>query len=153
MPVFVAEFISQIKNIWAQLSGGQRLTVGAILLATVVGFGALVWVGTRPDYVAFGNQYQGAERSQLVAALEESRIDYRIENQVLQVNSAQESDARKALIRKGLGAGANAERRARRGPLAGPRASALVLAAQACSPRRAADSPAQRRAHGERQPQ
>ena len=104
MPVFVAEFITQIKNIWAQLSGGQRLTVGAILLATLVGFGALVWVGTRPDYVAFGNQYEGAERAQLIAALEDARIDYRMENKTVLVNSAQESDARKALIRKGLGA-------------------------------------------------
>ena len=102
MPVFVSELLGQLKNIWAQLSGGQRVSVAAVLAATVVGMLSLAYYATRPDYVAFGNAIEGADRQRVVAALEEKSIDYRVENGTILVNGSQKSDAEKALDAAGL---------------------------------------------------
>ncbi len=102
MPTFLSEILTQLRNIWAQLSGGQRLMTGAVLAGVVIGMFGLVLFATRPDYVAFGNGMEGVDRSAVLAAFEEARIDYRIENGVVLVNGSQQSDAEKALVSKGL---------------------------------------------------
>jgi flagellar biosynthesis/type III secretory pathway M-ring protein FliF/YscJ len=50
MPTFLAEMLSQVKAIWARLDAGQRLTIVAVLVATLAGLGAIVWFAGRPDY-------------------------------------------------------------------------------------------------------
>lgn len=102
MPTFLAEILTQMRNIWAQLNGAQRVTTGAVVAGTLVLMASLVYFATRPDFVAFGNDLIGEDRQGVIAALEEKGIDYRIENGLIRVNGSQKSDAEKALDAKGL---------------------------------------------------
>ncbi|MFQ5507467.1 MAG: hypothetical protein ACE5F1_22110, partial [Planctomycetota bacterium] len=86
MPVFISELIGQLKGIWTQLKGAQKLTVLAVLLATFVGLCALVYVGSRPDYQPFRNKLEGEDRRQAILSLEQANIDYRINGDALEVN-------------------------------------------------------------------
>ncbi|MCB9880468.1 MAG: hypothetical protein H6832_18905 [Planctomycetes bacterium] len=102
MPTFLSEILTQLRNIWAQLSGGQRLITAAVLSGVLLGMIGLVYFATRPDYRAIGNDLDGEEKRMAVAAFEEARIDFRIENSVLMVNGSQYGEAEKALTTKGL---------------------------------------------------
>lgn len=109
MPAFLSQFLGQLKNIWIQLNPSQRFNVGAVLLATVVGMGALVWFGSRPDYRAFSD-YPEDEFTSVTQALERSGIEWKQGNgNVILINGSQYDDALKALASQGLthaGAGA-----------------------------------------------
>ena len=48
MRQFFSDILIQMKGIWARLEGQQRLVVSAVLLATVVGLGAMVWYAGQP---------------------------------------------------------------------------------------------------------
>ena len=50
MPAFLSQVVSQLKNLWLELTGAQRLIVSAVIAATLVGMAALIWVSTRPSY-------------------------------------------------------------------------------------------------------
>jgi flagellar biosynthesis/type III secretory pathway M-ring protein FliF/YscJ len=102
MPAFLSQFLSQLKNIWVQLNPSQRLNVGAVLLATVVGMGALVWFGSRPDYRAFSD-YPEDEHTSVTQALERSGIEWKQgQGNVILINGSQYDDALKALASQGL---------------------------------------------------
>ena len=75
MPQFLADILSQMKAIWMRLDGGQRLTIAVVLLATLVGIGAIVWYSSQPSLqvIASGNNYDLAE---VTKALEDERIPY-----------------------------------------------------------------------------
>ena len=47
---FFSELLVQMKAIWSRLDGGQRLIVVAVLCATMVGLGGIVWYAGRPTY-------------------------------------------------------------------------------------------------------
>lgn len=102
MPVFLSQFLGQLKNIWAQLNPSQRFNVGAVLLATLVGMGALVWFGSRPDYRAF-TDYSEDDAMAVTQALERSGIEWKQGNgNVILINGAQYDEARKVLIGQNL---------------------------------------------------
>lgn len=50
MRTFFTDLWVQLKGIWARLDGSQRLVVGAVLTAAVVGLGAMLWFANRPSY-------------------------------------------------------------------------------------------------------
>jgi flagellar M-ring protein FliF len=50
MRAFLSELGTQLRGIWSRLDGGQRLVVVAVLTATLVGLGAMVWFAGRPSY-------------------------------------------------------------------------------------------------------
>ncbi|MCU0865165.1 MAG: hypothetical protein MUC36_15370 [Planctomycetes bacterium] len=45
-----SDLSTQIRGIWGRLDAGQRLVVSAIVLATVIGLGAIVWFAGQPSY-------------------------------------------------------------------------------------------------------
>ena len=47
---FFNELLVQMKGIWSRLDGGQRLIVVAVLCATAVGLGGIVWYAGQPTY-------------------------------------------------------------------------------------------------------
>lgn len=47
---FFADLWTQLKGIWTRLDGSQRLVVGAVMAAAVVGLSAMMWFAGRPSY-------------------------------------------------------------------------------------------------------
>ncbi|MEZ5989505.1 MAG: flagellar M-ring protein FliF C-terminal domain-containing protein [Planctomycetota bacterium] len=101
MPAFLTEFTGQLRNIWTRLNPTQRLQVAVVLGATLVGLCALVWFGSRPDYLAFSD-YPEEERAMVFQTLDRGGIDYRLEGGVLHVEGSQLDEARKLLSGQGL---------------------------------------------------
>lgn len=102
MPTFLSEILGQLRNIWAQLSAGQRATMGAVLAATAVGFALLIFYATRPDYAQFMSATEGTERRRLMLALDEAGVDYRVDNMNILVNGADRAKAEAAVDKRGL---------------------------------------------------
>ncbi len=102
MPAFLSQFLGQLKNIWAQLNPSQRLNVGVVLLATVLGMGALVWFGSRPDFRAFSD-YPEEEAMAVTQALERGGIEWKQgRGNVILIHGAQYEAALKTLASVGL---------------------------------------------------
>ncbi|GEM_PF-3109355 len=107
MPQFLQDLISQLKNIWIQLTGAQRLIVGVVLTAVVLGMSSLVYFGTRPDFVPFRNDLVGEERAKAIRLLEDAGIRIRLQGDVLLVDSRDRSKAGTAMAKAGLGKGSD----------------------------------------------
>lgn len=76
MASFVADFAVQVKGIWSRLDGGQRLVVMAVLGATVVGLGAIVWYAGRPSYEAVFTARTPDEFGQMQQALQQEGVTW-----------------------------------------------------------------------------
>ena len=79
MPPFLSEVLGQIKKIWAQLNGAQKFNVAVVLAATLVGMGAMIYFGSRPDYVSFTAFPEGDVKA-VLKALDKSSIEFRTDN-------------------------------------------------------------------------
>ena len=69
MRQFFSDILIQMKGIWARLEGQQRLVVSAVLLATVVGLGAMVWYAGQPSYETFFTAQNADEMKRAQQAL------------------------------------------------------------------------------------
>jgi flagellar biosynthesis/type III secretory pathway M-ring protein FliF/YscJ len=76
MRSFLNDVLLQLKGIWSRLDGGQRLIVSAVLAATVVGLGAIVWYAGRPSYEAVFTANTRDESSQMQQALGQAGVGY-----------------------------------------------------------------------------
>jgi flagellar M-ring protein FliF len=76
MASFVNDFAVQLKGIWSRLDGGQRLVVMAVLGATVVGLGAIVWYAGRPSYEAVFTARSPEEFGQMQQALQQEGVTW-----------------------------------------------------------------------------
>ncbi len=97
MPTFLAEIISQLKTIWARLDGGQRMTIGAVLLATTIGLGAIVWYAGQPDYQTVYSSEDPMALAEAEALLVSSGIPYRTNGLRLEVDRDDASAASTSL--------------------------------------------------------
>jgi flagellar biosynthesis/type III secretory pathway M-ring protein FliF/YscJ len=79
MQTFLNDFLTQLKGIWSRLDGGQRLVVGAVLLAAVVGFGGIVWFAGQPSYEILRTAQTTEEVSKIRQALEQANISFNID--------------------------------------------------------------------------
>lgn len=105
MPGFLAEFISQLSGIWGRLDGGQRLTIGSVVLAAVVGLGAIIWVAGQPDYVTAFHAEDAQSLDDAVRALSSSGIGYKEDGSSLLVERSEMGRAKNALFRAGVAGG------------------------------------------------
>lgn len=76
MRTFFNDFLVQLKGIWARLDGGQRLIVVAVLGATVVGLGGIVWYAGQPSYESVCTPNSPEEIAQAQQALQSAGISY-----------------------------------------------------------------------------
>lgn len=76
MRTFFNDFLVQLKGIWARLDGGQRLIVVAVLGATVVGLGGIVWYAGQPSYEAVCTPSSPEEIDQAQQALQSAGISW-----------------------------------------------------------------------------
>ncbi len=76
MRFFLNEILAQLKGIWNRLDGGQRLVVSAVMVATIVGLGVVVWFAGQPSYETVFTAQTNEEIAQMQQALQKSGISY-----------------------------------------------------------------------------
>lgn len=76
MRTFLTDLWTQLKGIWARLDSGQRLVVGAVLTATAVGLGAMVWFAGRPSYEVVFTATTAAELKQARSVLSQAGVSF-----------------------------------------------------------------------------
>lgn len=78
MRTFFNDFLVQLKGIWSRLDGGQRLVVVAVLAATVVGLGGIVWFAGRPSYEVVFTATSQEDLATMQQALGNAGISYQM---------------------------------------------------------------------------
>jgi flagellar M-ring protein FliF len=76
MRQFFNDLLIQMKGIWGRLEGPQRLVVSAVLLATLVGLGAMIWFAGKPSYEIVFTAKNGDEIGRAQQALSQANISY-----------------------------------------------------------------------------
>ncbi len=102
MRAFFTDFSQQLRGIWARLDGGQRLVVASVLLATVVGLGAIVWYAGQPSYRTVFTGTSSDELASARRALESNNISYVPDGMSFMVDADDVSMAAVALREAGL---------------------------------------------------
>lgn len=77
MRQFFNDLMNQMRGIWARLEGPQRLVVAAVLLATVVGLGGIVWFAGQPSYEVVYTARTREEINQVKQAFSQANISYK----------------------------------------------------------------------------
>lgn len=80
MRQFFSDVLIQMKGIWARLEGQQRLVVAAVLLATVVGLGGMVWYAGQPSYETIFTAQSADEIQRAQQALGQAGISYKTDD-------------------------------------------------------------------------
>lgn len=101
MPQFLSDILRQMNAIQARLDAGQRMTIAVVLLATVVGIGAIIWYSSQPSMRGLASG-EGAHLSEVTKALQEAGVPYEIVGREVRVDSADYSRAQVALNSKGV---------------------------------------------------
>ena len=83
----IAASESRMKTFWARLGGGQRMTVASVMLATIVGLGAILWYSSQPDYRTLKNFSDPLAMVEAEAALEAKGIPFVAIGSEIQVDS------------------------------------------------------------------
>ncbi|HEX4266099.1 MAG TPA: flagellar basal-body MS-ring/collar protein FliF [Verrucomicrobiae bacterium] len=68
----------QLRDIWAQLGAGQRLTVGAATFVLAAGLAAIAFWSSHGDYGLLYGRLSDAEASKVIAALDDAKVPYKI---------------------------------------------------------------------------
>jgi len=102
---FLNDLLVQLKGIWGRLDGGQRLIVAAVLLATMVGLGGIVWYAGRPTYEVVFTATTREDIATCKRTLETASIPYQLDDSgmAISVERGKGGVARSALIEAGLG--------------------------------------------------
>ena len=101
MPQFLSDILRQMNAIQARLDAGQRMTIAAVLLATVVGIGAIIWYSSQPTMVQVTSG-DAAHVMEVEKALEESGVPFQVVGRTVMVDRQDHSRARSAMGRKGV---------------------------------------------------
>jgi flagellar M-ring protein FliF len=98
------DLFAQLRGIWARLDGGQRLVVSAVLLATIVGLGGLVWFAGRPSYETVYTARSSEDTARVEQALQQAGIAWQTDasGRAFQVERDQVGRANSAIRKEGL---------------------------------------------------
>ncbi|MBL8750662.1 MAG: hypothetical protein JNK78_16000 [Planctomycetes bacterium] len=77
MQVFFNEILAQLKGIWQRLDPGQRLVVSAVMVATLVGLGAVVWFASQPSYETVFTARTPEQIAQFQEAMQKAGVSWR----------------------------------------------------------------------------
>ena len=79
MPSF-ADFSTQLKGILSSMSAGKLISLGMLVIGTVVGMVAMInWSG-QPDFMPLYTNMAAEDAGEVVARLREQKIEYRLSN-------------------------------------------------------------------------
>jgi len=101
MPQFLSDILRQMNAIQARLDAGQRMTIAVVLLATVVGIGAIIWYSSQPTMMVLTTG-EDTHLMEVEKALEESGVPYQRLGRQVMVDRQDHSRAHSALGRKGV---------------------------------------------------
>lgn len=104
MRTFFSDILLQMKAIWGRLEGQQRLVVSAVLLATAVGLGAIVWYAGQPSYQIVYSARTGDEIARAQQALQSAGVSYVLDDSgfAIKVDKTKFGAARSAIAGEGL---------------------------------------------------
>ncbi|HEX5054027.1 MAG TPA: flagellar M-ring protein FliF C-terminal domain-containing protein [Planctomycetota bacterium] len=104
MRFFLNEVLAQLKGIWNRLDGGQRLVVSAVMLATIVGLGAIVWFAGQPSYETVFDARSKDDIAQFRQAMQQAGVSYQIDDdgRTFRVERSKVGLAQMALAEAGL---------------------------------------------------
>lgn len=74
MRQFFSDFQKNMQGIWSRLDGGQRLIVGAVLTASIVGLLGMVYYAGQPNYVSVFEAQSGDELKEAKRLLQSAGI-------------------------------------------------------------------------------
>lgn len=104
MKKFLLEALSQLKKIWGNFAGWQKVGVALVGLFFIVGVIYLTMIGTRAEFgVLFANLAE-QDAAVIISKLKEAKVPYRLENAgaTIQVPSSQVYELRLQLASEGL---------------------------------------------------
>ena len=102
MRQFFSYILIQMKGIWARLEGQQRVVVGAVLLATVVGLGAMVWYAGQPSNETVFTASSSEELKSVQQALSNSQVLFQEDGFSIKVERSDRGRAQSAIAKEGL---------------------------------------------------
>ena len=104
MRQFLSDLTAQMRGIWARLEGPQRLVVGAVMVATAVGLGAIVWFAGQPSYEVVFTARSGDEIGRVQQALQQAGVSYLPDDtgMGIMVERTKVGQAKAAIVREGL---------------------------------------------------
>src|SRR5262245_53255664 len=76
---FFKAVAKQVADVWSGASAGARIAIVLLALAVFGGAGAIVFWAGRPDMKLLFARLEPEEASEVVAALEEQRIPWKLE--------------------------------------------------------------------------
>ena len=85
MRQFIQDLTTQMRGIWARLEGPQRLVVAAVLLATFVGLGGIVWFAGQPSYEVVFSATSGEETARVQQALQKAGLSWQLDDSGMRV--------------------------------------------------------------------
>jgi|GEM_PF-88822 len=95
---------SSFKKLFSSLSLFQKISLGVILLAVIVGLISLSKWANKPDYVVLFNNLSYSDSASIIEKLNESKIEYQISENgdVIKVKKSDLANARIALAAAGI---------------------------------------------------
>jgi flagellar biosynthesis/type III secretory pathway M-ring protein FliF/YscJ len=76
MRQFLADLQKNVKGIWSRLDAGQRLVVVAVLLASMVGLGAMLWYAAQPSWVTVFTATNGDDLREAKRLLQSANVAF-----------------------------------------------------------------------------
>lgn len=104
MRQFFSDILVQMRGIWARLESQQRFVVGAVLLATVAGLGAMVWYAGKPSYEVVFTSASSDDLTKAAQALNSSNVTFKEDGYSIMVERSDRGRAQSALTKEGIGA-------------------------------------------------
>lgn len=102
MRQFFNEIVVQMRGIWGRLESQQRLVVSAVLLATAVGLGAMVWYAGQPSYEVVFTSASSDDLTKASQALNSANVTFIPNGNSLTVERSDKGRAQSAINQAGI---------------------------------------------------
>ncbi len=103
MPDTLAQILGQFKEIWKQISPGQRLVILSVLVGVLALLGGAVWYGSRTDLVPLAAGLQGEDLKKVQDVLSAKGVEWKAQGDTILVPRSEISAIRMELAMKGVG--------------------------------------------------
>ncbi len=98
----LSQLVRQLSGIWKQLGINQRISILVTAVVVVVGLSSVAFWSSRADYALLYGKLDDAEAGNVVAALEDAKVPYRLGHGAIYVPSDKVYAMRMQLASKGI---------------------------------------------------
>jgi len=103
MPESLAQILGQFKEIWKQISPGQRVVILSVFLGVLALLGGVIWYGSRPDMVPLAAGLAGEDLKKVQDVLTSKGVEWKARGDTIYVPRSELSSIRMELAMKGVG--------------------------------------------------